>query len=1025
MHFIGRRQIVVGIFRKILKQSPDRNCPWNKVIVARRTFCSGRKMSRSVENLPEGTPNGTSIAARFDNIIKSPDDNRCYRGIVLANEMKVLLVSDTTTERSAAALAVDVGHLSDPDEIPGLAHFLEHMLFLGTEKYPNENDYSTYLAENGGNSNASTYADITKFYFDIVPDKLEGALDRFAQFFIAPLYTESATDREINAVHSEHEKNVPMDSWRVRQVNKSLSNPRHPYSKFGTGNKKTLDEDPKAKGINIRDELLRFQDKWYSANIMSLAVFGKESLDELEDMVTSKFSQVINKNVTAPSWNESPYTDNETGVRVCVVPVKDTRSLTITFPCPDLEEHYKSSPDKYITHLLGHEGKGSLLSELKSKGFCNNLMAGYTLAARGFGFFDIVVDLTQDGFENVNDVIEHTFQYIQMVRNEGPVRRIFDEYRHILEMQFRFKDKEGPLSLVSSVVHSMRILPFEDILSAGYFISEWRPDLIDSILEYLEPHKMRAVVVGKKLEPKCDRTEFWYGTKFSVEPIGVETLRRWSECAANTHLHLPDENHFIPTEFALADLEEDIGEFPTIIYDTTKIRVWHKQDAEFRKPKALMNFDFSSPLVYSDPHNCNLTHLFVMHFRDYLTEYLYNAELAGLRLSVGNTLNEISISVSGFSEKQKLFLQDVLNALYNFEVDPKRFEIFKEKYTRTLKNFEAEQPYQHAVYYLGVLLTEFAWTKKELLDATKAATPEALQQFIRDFLSRVHVECLIYGNVTKKDAMDLATIVEKHLMTNSIDLPILARQLFPKREYKLGEGRSFLFRKNNQFHMASCTLFYIQCGVQSDENNVFTDLVSQILSEPCNNVLRTKEQLGYIVFCSGRKMNGVQGIRILVQSSQPTAHVEERMELFLDSMVEHIENMTEEEFQRHKDALAAIKLEKPRQLVSWFTKYWIEIGLQQYHFSRGHAEVAILKGITKESLLEYYRASILRSSPRRQKLSIHIVSSQSDGDMVNEETPPKDVELVTDLSTFKSSKELYPVVQPYIDIRRKGARSKL
>ncbi|XP_059607534.1 insulin-degrading enzyme [Phlebotomus argentipes] len=1024
MHFISRSHVVVGIYRNIALQRNLCNSQWNSVLVTRRTISVEKTMANTAETCPSRKE---AVIARYDNIVKSPEDNRSYRGLLLSNDMKVLLVSDPTTERSAAAMAVDVGHLSDPDHIPGLAHFLEHMLFLGTEKYPNENDYSTYLAENGGNSNASTYADITKFYFDIVPDKLEGALDRFAQFFIAPLYTESATDREINAVHSEHEKNVPMDSWRVRQVNKSLSNPQHPYSKFGTGNKKTLDEDCKLKGINIRDELLKFQDKWYSANIMSLAVFGKESLDELEEMVTSKFAQVVNKDVTAPTWDESPYTDNETGVRVNVVPVKDTRSLTITFPCPDLEGLYKSSPDKYITHLLGHEGKGSLLSELKNKGYCNNLMAGYTLAARGFGFFDVVVDLTQDGFENVNEVIQHTFQYIQMVKRGGPVRRIFDEYRHILEMQFRFKDKEGPLSLVSSVVHSIRILPFEDVLSAGYFVTDWRPDLIEDILKYLEPQKMRAVVVGKKLEAKCDRTEFWYGTKFSVENFSGETLKEWSECEVNSQLYLPEENLFIPTQFDLTELEEDVSDFPTIIYDTTQMRVWHKQDAEFRKPKALMNFDFSSPLVYSDPLNCNLTHLFVMLFRDHLTEYLYNAELAGLRLNVGNTLNEISISVSGFNEKQKLFLDHVLNALYNFEVDPKRFDIFKEKYTRTLKNFEAEQPYQHAVYYLGVLLTEFAWTKKELLEATKAATPETLRQFIRDFLSRVHVECLIYGNVTKRDAMALASIVEERLKKeDSATLPLLARQLFPKREYKLGEGRSFHFRKHNQFHMASCTLFYIQCGVQSDENNIFTDLVVQILSEPCNNVLRTKEQLGYIVFCSARKINGVQGVRMLVQSSQPTAYVEERMELFLDSMVEHIESMTDEEFQRHKDSLAAIKLEKPRQLMSWFSKYWTEIGLQQYHFTRGHAEVAVLKGVTKDALLAYYKNFILRSSGTRQKLAIHIVSAQAEPESVATTVKlPESVELVTDLSAFKSSKELYPVVQPYIDIRRKGARSKL
>lgn len=69
------------------------------------------------------------------------------------------------------------------------------------------------IPENGGSSNASTYADNTKYYFDIVPGQLEGALDRFAQFFISPLFTETATEREINAVDSEHDKNVAIDVW--------------------------------------------------------------------------------------------------------------------------------------------------------------------------------------------------------------------------------------------------------------------------------------------------------------------------------------------------------------------------------------------------------------------------------------------------------------------------------------------------------------------------------------------------------------------------------------------------------------------------------------------------------------------------------------------------------------------------------------------------------------------------------------------------------------------------------------------
>lgn len=149
------------------------------------------------------------------------------------------------------------------------------MLFLGTEKYPNENDYAKFLSEHGGGSNAATFPDHTNYYFDVVPDQLRNALDRFSQFFLSPLFTEQMTERELNAVNSEHEKNVSSDVWRMDQLDKHTAHTGHPYRKFGTGNKDTLDVIPKQKGINVRDELLKFHGKWYSANIMSLAILGK------------------------------------------------------------------------------------------------------------------------------------------------------------------------------------------------------------------------------------------------------------------------------------------------------------------------------------------------------------------------------------------------------------------------------------------------------------------------------------------------------------------------------------------------------------------------------------------------------------------------------------------------------------------------------------------------------------------------------------------------------------------------------
>src|SRR5688572_31045476 len=100
--------------------------------------------------------------------------------------MKALLLSDPKLNVASAAVAVGVGSLSDPPSRPGLAHYLEHMLFLGTEKFPAVEEFGEYLQRNGGYNNAYTARDRTNYHLEVRPDAFEGALDRFAQFFIAP-----------------------------------------------------------------------------------------------------------------------------------------------------------------------------------------------------------------------------------------------------------------------------------------------------------------------------------------------------------------------------------------------------------------------------------------------------------------------------------------------------------------------------------------------------------------------------------------------------------------------------------------------------------------------------------------------------------------------------------------------------------------------------------------------------------------------------------------------------------------------
>ena len=92
---------------------------------------------------------------------KHPLDETETKTFTLDNGLKVILVSNPKYNISAASMNVKVGSLSDPEDAQGLAHFLEHLLFLGTEKYPDVEDYKMYLSNNGGYSNAYTAEDHT------------------------------------------------------------------------------------------------------------------------------------------------------------------------------------------------------------------------------------------------------------------------------------------------------------------------------------------------------------------------------------------------------------------------------------------------------------------------------------------------------------------------------------------------------------------------------------------------------------------------------------------------------------------------------------------------------------------------------------------------------------------------------------------------------------------------------------------------------------------------------------------------
>ena len=189
---------------------------------------------------PRDAPAGLSVLEQTEKVKSPPRDKKQYRWLRASNGLRVLLVHDPDTEKAAAALEVHAGHFSDPDERPGLAHFTEHMMFLGTKSFPEEGAFKAFLQKHGGSSNAFTGMETTGFHFVLQEDALRPALKHFSSFFSEPLLREASCLREMNAVDSEFRRNLQSDARRIFQLVKSTSSPEHPFRKFSTGNLQTL-----------------------------------------------------------------------------------------------------------------------------------------------------------------------------------------------------------------------------------------------------------------------------------------------------------------------------------------------------------------------------------------------------------------------------------------------------------------------------------------------------------------------------------------------------------------------------------------------------------------------------------------------------------------------------------------------------------------------------------------------------------------------------------------------------------------
>ncbi|KAA8517097.1 hypothetical protein F0562_017390 [Nyssa sinensis] len=946
-------------------------------------------------------------------IMKPRTDNREYRRIVLQNSLQVLLISDPDTDKCAASMNVCVGSFSDPEGLEGLAHFLEHMLFYASEKYPQEDSYSKYIIEHGGSTNAFTSSEHTNYYFDVNSDCFEEALDRFAQFFIKPLMSPDATTREIKAVDSENQKNLMSDAWRMNQLQKYLSSDGHPYCKFSTGNWDTLEVRPKARGVDTRQELLKFYEENYSANLMHLVVYSKESLDKTQILVENKFQEIRNIDRSCLRFPGQPCTSEHLQILVKAVPIKQGHKLRIVWPITPCIRYYKEGPSRYLGHLIGHEGEGSVFYVLKTLGWATSLSAGESDWTLDFSFFKVVIDLTDAGHEHVEDIVALLFKYINLLQQSGACKWIFDELSAICETVFHYQDKIPPIDYVVNVSSNMQLYPPKDWLVGSSLPSKFNPGVIESILNELTPNNVRIFWESTKFEGQTDMTEPWYGTAYSIEKVTGSTIQQWMETAPNERLHLPEPNVFIPTDLSLKNVLEK-AKSPLLLRKSSYSRLWYKPDTTFSTPKAYVKIDFNCPHAGNSPEAEVLTDIFTRLLMDYLNEYAYYAQVAGLYYGINQTDNGFQVTLVGYNHKLRILLEKVVEKIATFEVRPDRFSVIKEMVTKEYQNFKFQQPYQQAMYYCSLILQDQTWPWNDQLEVLPHLEADNLSKFAPLMLSRTFLECYVAGNIEPNEAESMVQHVEDVFFKGP--QPI-AQALFPSqhltnRVVRLQRGTSYFYPAEglNPSDENSALVHYMQVHQDDFMLNVKLQLFALIAKQPAFHQLRSVEQLGYITVLMQRNDSGVRGLQFIIQSTvKGPRHIDLRVEAFLKMFESRLYEMSNDEFKSNVNALIDMKLEKHKNLREESGFYWREISNGTLKFDRRECEVAALKQLTQKDLTDFFNEYIKVGALRKKTLSVHVYGSLHSSELKADKTEPVEPNLIQidDIFSFRRSRPLY------------------
>ncbi len=317
-----------------------------------------------------------------------------FRRFTMENGLKVILEENRTSPVVALQIWAKVGSADERDEEAGVCHFIEHMIFKGTEKRK-VREMAREIESLGGYINAYTSYDQTVYHITIASRYADTALDILADAVQHSTFDPLELEKEREVILEEIRMGKDNPSHRLFNQTMATLFQNHPYRRPIIGFDKTV------KSI-ARDQMVSFFKKWYAPNRMVFIAVGDFNLNDMEDGVKKTFKEFIPSSENLPQRIEEP---GQIGVRSIISHgnFKETY-LQIAFPIPSATHEDTPGLD-LLSHILGGGEASRLVQKIKlEKGLVNSISAS-SFTPKDPGLFIIGATLPAENVEKASEAI--------------------------------------------------------------------------------------------------------------------------------------------------------------------------------------------------------------------------------------------------------------------------------------------------------------------------------------------------------------------------------------------------------------------------------------------------------------------------------------------------------------------------------------------------------------------------------------------------------------------------------------------